>query len=108
MSEYMAKAGYHTPIAQSICFTSGYSLQKIWGDILMYRLFRALNTVTFHNSFPLPHIEEALQTVKSAMWFTSFNLAQGYLQLSMDEADIHKTAICAVHSYAFQSVYCGC
>ena len=26
------------------------------------------------------------------MWFTSFHLAQGYLQLAMDEADIHKTA----------------
>ena len=30
--------------------------------------------------------------MKSAMWFTSFDLAQGYLQLAMDEADIHKTA----------------
>ena len=54
--------------------------------------FRALNAVTIHNSFPLPCIEEALQAVKSAMWFTSFVLAQGYLQLAMDEADIHKTA----------------
>ena len=25
------------------------------------------------------------------MWFTSFNLVQGYLQLAMDETDIHKT-----------------
>ena len=30
--------------------------------------------------------------MKAAVWFTSFNLAQGYLQLAMDEADIHKTA----------------
>ena len=40
----------------------------------------------------MPRIEEALQAVKAAVWFTSFDLAQGYLQLSMDEADIHKTA----------------
>ena len=33
-----------------------------------------------------------MQTVKSAMWLTSIDLAQGYLQLAMDEADIHKTA----------------
>ena len=57
--------------------------------------FRALNAVTIHDSFPLPRIEEALQAVKSAMWFTSFDLAQGYHQLAMDEADIHKTAFCA-------------
>ena len=38
------------------------------------------------------YIEEALQAVKAAVWFTSFDLAQGYLQLPMDEVDIHKTA----------------
>ena len=44
------------------------------------------------DSFPLQQIEEALQAVKAAVWFTSFDLTQGYLQLAMDEADIHKTA----------------
>ena len=39
--------------------------------------------VTVRDSFPLPRIEEALQAVKSAMWFTSIDLAQGYLQLAM-------------------------
>ena len=47
--------------------------------------------MTVHDSFPLPRIEEALQVVKAVVWFTSFDLAQGYLQLAMDEADIHKT-----------------
>ena len=54
--------------------------------------FRALNAITIHDSFPLPGIEEALQALISPMWFTSFDLTQGYLQLAMDEADIHKTA----------------
>ena len=61
------------------------------GEIHLCIDFRALNTVTIHDSFPLPRIEEALQAVKAAVWFTSFNLAQGYLQLAMDEVDIHKT-----------------
>ena len=47
-----------------------------------------------HDSFPLPQIEEALQAIKATMWFTWFNLAKGYLQLAMDQTDIHKTAFC--------------
>ena len=54
--------------------------------------FRALNAITVHDSFPLPRIEEALQAVKAAVWFTSFDLTQGYLQLAMEEVDIMKTA----------------
>ena len=38
--------------------------------------FHTLNTVTVHDSFPLLQIEEALQAVKAAVWFTSFDLAQ--------------------------------
>ena len=64
--------------------------------------FRALNAVTVRDSFPIPHIEEALQAVKAAVWFTSFNLTQGYLQLAMDEADIHKTAFCAGSSGLYE------
>ena len=61
-----------------------------------------MNAVTLHDSFPLPRIEEALQAVKSAMCFTSIDLAQGYLQLAMDEADIHKTAFCAGSSGLYE------
>ena len=68
---------------------------KKYGEIQLCINFRAFNAITICDSFPLPCIEEALQEIKSAMWFTSFDLAQGYLQLAMDEADIHKTAFYA-------------
>ena len=89
------------PFTQSICIASGYSSQKS-GEIHLCIDFRALNAVTIHDSFPLPRIEEALQAVKSAMWFTLFDLAQGYLQLAMDEADIHKTAFHAGSSGLYE------
>ena len=54
-----------------------------------------MNAITIHDSFPLPRIEEALQAVKAAVWFTSFDLAQGYPQLAMEESDIMKMAFCA-------------
>ena len=67
-------------------------VHKKSGEIWLCIDFHALNAITIRDSFPLPRIEEALQAVKAAVWFTSFDLAQGYLQLAMDEADIHKTA----------------
>ena len=60
-------------------------VQKKSGEIWLCIDFRALNAITVHDSFPLPHIEEALQAVKAAVWFTSFDLAQGYLQLALLE-----------------------
>ena len=44
------------------------------------------------DAFPLPRIDEALQAVHSSNWFSSFDLAQGYLQPAMEESDIKKTA----------------
>ena len=77
-------------------------VHKKTGEICLCIDFRALNAVTVRDSFPLPHIEEALQAVKSAMCFTSIDLAQGYLQLAMDEADIHKTAFHAGSSGLYE------
>ena len=54
--------------------------------------YQKLNSITVRDAFPLPRIDEALQAVHSSNWFSSFDLAQGYLQLAMDESDIKKTA----------------
>ena len=77
-------------------------VRKKTGEICLCVDFRALNAITIRNSFPLPQIEEALQAVKAVVWFTSFDLAQGYLQLAMDEADIHKTAFRAGSSGLYE------
>ena len=75
---------------------------KKLGEIWLCIDFRALNTITLCDSFPFPHIEEALQAVKAAVWFTSFNFAQGYLQLAMLESDIHKTTFRAGSSGLYE------
>ena len=79
-------------------------VRKKSGEIRLCIDFRALNAITIRDSFPLPRIEEALQAVKAAVWFTSFDLAQGYLQLAMDEADIHKTAFHAGSSGLYEFI----
>ena len=77
-------------------------VHKKSGEIRLCIDYRALNAITVCDSFPLPRIEEALQAIKAAVWFTSFDLAQGYLQLAMDEADIHKTAFRAGSSGLYE------
>ena len=47
-------------------------------------------------------IEEALQALQAAVWFSSFDLAQGYLQMAMEEEDIEKTAFCAGSSGLYE------
>ena len=61
---------------------------KKTGEIHLCVDFRRLNAISISDSFPLPCIEEALQAVQAAVWFSSFDLAQGYLQMAMEEEDI--------------------
>ena len=50
----------------------------------------------------MPCVEEALQAVQAAVWFSSFDLAQGYLQMAMEEEDIEKTAFRAGSSGLYE------
>ena len=75
---------------------------KKTGEIRLCVDFRKLNAISIRDSFPLPQIKETLQAVQAAIWFTSFDLAQGYLQMAMEEADIPKTAFKAWYKRAIQ------
>ena len=67
-------------------------VHKKTGEIHLCVGFRKLKAISILDSFPLPRVEEALQAVQAAVWFSSFALAQGYLQMAMEEEDIEKTA----------------
>uniref|UniRef100_A0A1I7WGD6 Reverse transcriptase domain-containing protein n=1 Tax=Heterorhabditis bacteriophora TaxID=37862 RepID=A0A1I7WGD6_HETBA len=43
--------------------------------------FRALNEVTIPDYFPLPRIEDILDKISGNMFYSSFDLASGYMQL---------------------------
>ena len=64
--------------------------EKNWKFVCAW-ITRKLNSITVRDTFPLPRIDEALQAVHSSNWFSSFDLAEGYLQLGMEESDIKKT-----------------
>ena len=77
-------------------------VRKKTGKIRLCVDFRKLNAISIRYSFPLSRIEEALQAVQAAMWFTSFDLAQGYLQMAMEEEDMKKTAFRAGSSRLYE------
>ena len=54
--------------------------------------FRQLNKITKTNSFPLPLIDDLLDQLGKAKYFTSLDLKSGYWQVLMDEKDKEKTA----------------
>ena len=54
--------------------------------------YRGLNKITKIDRYPLPRIDELLKTFRTANWFTTLDLASGYWQVEMNEADKEKTA----------------
>lgn len=59
--------------------------------------YRALNNVTQKDAFPLPLISECLDTLSGTEFLSTLDLASGYWQIEMDEADRHKTAFLTKH-----------
>jgi len=49
--------------------------------------YRALNKVTKKDEYPLPRIEDMLDTLGGAAYFTSLDLASGYWQVEMKPED---------------------
>lgn len=54
--------------------------------------YRRLNDVTLKDSYPIPRIDDSLDTLGGSVWFSTLDLASGYWQVEMEEADKEKTA----------------
>ncbi len=67
-------------------------VQKKDGSQRMCIDYRALNKITIKNRHPLPRIDELLDRIFGAKWFTKIDLRSGYFQVPMALEDIPKTA----------------
>eukprot|EP00731_Ephydatia_muelleri_P035936 Em0180g3a len=54
--------------------------------------FRKVNSMTQKEAYPLPRIDETLEALTGSQFFTTLDLASGYWQVEMEEADRKKTA----------------
>ena len=54
--------------------------------------FRKLNSVTHKDAYPLPRIDETLESLAGSTIFSTLDLASGYWQVELEEYDKEKTA----------------
>ena len=70
--------------------------------------YRPLNNVTSKDAYPLPRIDQCLDAMSGAKWFSTFDLRSSYHQLPVNPADRDKTAfICPRGMFRFKTMPFG-
>lgn len=54
--------------------------------------YRQLNAITVKNKHPMPVVDEMLDEISGAKWFTKLDLLSGYHQIRVADEDVFKTA----------------
>ena len=70
--------------------------------------YRKLNQVTVKDRYPLPRIDDTIDALHGAQYFTTLDLFSGYWQIEIKEEDKFKTAfVCEYGQYEFNRMPFG-
>ena len=70
--------------------------------------YRRLNTVTQKDFYPLPRIDDSLDALGKARFFSTLDLASGYWQIGLTEEAKEKSAFCTPRElYQFKVMHFG-
>jgi hypothetical protein len=69
-------------------------VKKQDGSWRFYVNYRALNSKTVKDKFPIPVVEELFNELHGGVFFTKLDMRSGYHQVRMHDADVEKTTFC--------------
>ena len=56
--------------------------------------YRKVNSITRKDAYPLPRVDDTLDTLAGSQWFSTLDLLSGYWQVEVHPEDPQKTAFC--------------
>ncbi|UYV84176.1 K02A2.6-like [Cordylochernes scorpioides] len=59
--------------------------------------YRKLNEVTVKDVYPIPRIDDVMDTLQGSKYFSAINLKSGYWQVEIEDRDKEKTAFTTAH-----------
>jgi hypothetical protein len=67
-------------------------VRKADGSLRLCIDYRGLNKVTRKDAYPLPRVDDTLDELKDANFYTHLDLASSFLQVRVRDQYVHKTA----------------
>jgi hypothetical protein len=67
-------------------------VRNVYGSVRLCIDYCGLNEVTRKDAYPLPRVDDTLDELKDANFYTHLDLASGFWQVRVRDEDVHKTA----------------